>query len=76
MEAGRIQIRGDRDKDQMRKRPTTFNQTNSATIENSTKFFNNRAGAGGAIFVEPSGDVLMSPQIGGCDISRYFNNYG
>ncbi|MCL2039519.1 MAG: YCF48-related protein [Bacteroidetes bacterium] len=72
---GRIQIRGDREKDAMRKRTATFGHP-TATSENSTMFINNRAGAGGAIYVDESPDVFMSPQIGGSDENRGFNNYG
>jgi predicted outer membrane repeat protein len=72
---GRLQIRGDREKDSIRKRTSTLGHT-TTRMDNSTQFIHNRAGAGGAIFVEESPDVFMSPQIGGSDVTRNFNNYG
>jgi predicted outer membrane repeat protein len=71
-----LQIRGDIEKSDFLKRGPIFNE--DPNVNNSTEFFSNRAGAGGAIFVEGGrSDVLMSPHIGGSDLARIpYNYYG
>lgn len=71
--AGRLQVRGGNERNDFRVRNATYG---SRSIENNTKFTNNRAGAGGAIYVAESPDVLMSPQIGGSDVNATLNNFG
>jgi predicted outer membrane repeat protein len=72
--AGRLQIRGDINKGDSAGRLTS--SLGRVREGNRTRFTNNRAGAGGAVFVNPSNDVLMSPQIGGSDVEAALANYG
>ena len=44
--------------------------------ENNTTFANNRAGAGGAIFVDGNTDLKPSPIIGGSDMTLETRDYG
>lgn len=59
--AGRLQVRGGVNRDK---------------VKNYTVFKNNRAGAGGAIYVDNSADEIMSPVIGGDDYKAYHNDFG
>lgn len=69
---GRIQIRGgQRDALQVR------NQTDApATMSNRTHFVDNTAGAGGAVYVDGNVSSLMSPVIGGHDLTWLTRDYG
>lgn len=58
---GRLQVRGG---------------TNRDNIDNITEFIGNKAGAGGAIFVDGNTDQSTSPVIGGSDETIATRNYG
>ena len=58
---GRLQVRGGPERDM---------------LDNNTLFQNNKAGAGGAIFVDGNTDPMMSPIIGGSDYTANTRDYG
>lgn len=72
-QSGRLQVRGDIIKDNMK---VTTTGRGTETKSNPTHFIGNTAGAGAAIYVATSNDVLMSPQIGGADVDPTIVNYG
>lgn len=45
-------------------------------INNQTQFNNNKSGSGGAIFVDGNPDPMVSPIIGGSDVSPITRDYG
>ncbi len=65
---GRLQIIGGPWRDSYSRQYTSGRTLTEETIDNSTEFYKNKSGAGGALFVDGNTDTRPSPIIGGSDV--------
>ncbi len=73
---GRLQIRGAINKDNFTMAYDEAGVIKYKSVSNYAIFSNNRAGAGGAVYVDHSEDEIMSPVVGGSDYKAFHSDFG